>query len=390
MQTLHLLKNQERRLLAGHLWIYSNEIDVRQSPLKQYQPGELVQVFSSQQQPLGIAYINPRCLLVARLLTRHARDTIDEAFFIKRITRAIEQRERLFSTPYYRAVYGESDGLPGLVIDRFNDVWVIQANTAGMDAQLNTIIAVLPKIRPANTIVLANESTQRTLEGLENYRKIAVGDATTCRLIENECEFELPLLTGQKTAWFYDHRASRRFISQYAKGKTVLDVFSYLGGFALSCAKQGASRVVAIDSSEAALAGLQHNAALNALTVEIIAENAFIAMKTLIDDGQTFDIVIVDPPALIKKKKDEAEGMQAYQKLNELALQLLAPQALLLTASCSMHLASTDLKNLLRRASVKQKRPVSILHQCHQDADHPIHPAIEETEYLKGFVVAGY
>ena len=390
MQAVYLNKNQERRLLAGHLWIYSNEIDTKRSPLKQFQAGETVKIITSQGRMLGLGYINPQCLLCVRLLTREANIQIDQGFFYKRMEVALALRERLFAQPYYRAVYGESDGLPGLVIDRFNDIWVIQINTAGMELKLELIVETLKKLRPTKTIVLSNGSSQRKLEGLAQYKKVVYGPTLeTCQILENDCQFEASLLSGQKTAWFYDHRANRRLVSQFAKDKTVLDVFSYLGAFALPCAQQGARRIVTIDASTPATEQLMHNAKLNGFKqIEVINEDAFTAMQNLIVEKTKFDIVVLDPPALIKKKKDFDAGVRAYQKLNELALQLLNPGGLLFSASCSMHLPEEELRSILRRSGLKQKQAIKLLHRCCQDLDHPVHPAIVETEYLKGFLVA--
>ncbi|OGT30208.1 MAG: hypothetical protein A3E87_00515 [Gammaproteobacteria bacterium RIFCSPHIGHO2_12_FULL_35_23] len=388
MQTLFLNKDQERRLLAGHLWIYSNEIDAKRSPLKQFQAGELVKIIAASGRMLGVGYINPNCLLCVRLLSKEDVQ-IDEAFFKERIQKAIALRERLFPLPFYRAVYGESDGLPGLVIDRYDDVWVLQANTAGVDQRINFVIDALIKLMPVKTIMLCNDSSQRKLEGLEQYRKIIYGEELDhCRILENECNFLAPLMTGQKTAWFYDHRANRRMISQLSKNKVVLDVFSYLGAFTLPCAKQGAKHVIAIDASAAAVEQLLANAKNNSLhQVEGIKEDAFVALQNFINDKEKFDVIILDPPALIKKKKDFNAGLQAYQKLNELALQVLNPEGLLFSASCSMHLSGEDLRSIIRKAALRQKKNIKILKYCHQDYDHPIHPTILETEYLKGFLI---
>jgi len=177
-------------------------------------------------------------------------------------------------------------------------------------------------------------------------------------------------------------------ISQLSKNKVVLDVFSYLGAFTLPCAKQGAKHVIAIDASAAAVEQLLANAKNNSLhQVEGIKEDAFVALQNFINDKEKFDVIILDPPALIKKKKDFNAGLQAYQKLNELALQVLNPEGLLFSASCSMHLSGEDLRSIIRKAALRQKKNIKILKYCHQDYDHPIHPTILETEYLKGFLI---
>ncbi len=388
MQTLVLKKNEERRLRAGHRWVYSNEVDVKISPLAQYTAGELVRVCDSREECLGIAYIHPKSLLCARILTRNPNETIDALFFKKRLLSAVARRQIFFKEPFYRAVYGESDDLPGLIVDRYDDVWVLQFNTAGIDQLKPLVIEALIASFSPRSIILKNDGRQRALEGLEEQVECVYGDAVQdVALIENGLHYTVPLLRGQKTGWFFDHRLNRAFIAPFCKGKRVLDVFSYLGGFALSCAKAGATHVTAIDSSALACDYLKQNAKQNQLeNIQVINEDAFDALKELVQKKERFDVVIVDPPAFIRSKKDKAAGMRAYLRLTQLALQVLNSNGLLLLASCSMHCSEAELIDLFRQACVTQQKLGQILQSCHQAPDHPVHPSIPETNYLTGYL----
>jgi 23S rRNA (cytosine1962-C5)-methyltransferase len=388
MKPIKLKKDADRRIKAGHLWIFSNDIDTQHSPLKNYQAGDLVRIETAFGTTLAIGYINPHCLLCVRVLTLNAQDKIDTDFFVRKMQNALSKRALLFNQPYYRAIFGEADRLPGLVIDRFDQTIVMQINTAGMENLKPLLIEAAEKVFQPNNIVLKCDSTERTNEGLEHYSEIAKGDVSTPVLIqENNCTYEIDLLNAQKTGWFYDHRLNRARIATYCKDKAVLDVFSYCGAFTLPAAKMATS-VIAIDRSDSALTQLQKNAALNGIdNITTRCGDAAERMQQLINENQKFDVVVLDPPALIKRKKDIPVGEKHYQKLNELALKLLNNNGVLLSASCSMHLSAESLLNCLRRAGIATKKEISVLEQLHQGPDHPIHPAIPETNYLKGFIV---
>lgn len=387
---LILLKDQERRLLAGNLWIYNNEIDNQRSPLSSFEKGALAQLVSSRGKTLGIAYINPHTLLCARLLTRNVQLEIDLDFFKERFLRANARRELRYEEPFYRMVFSESDELPGLIIDRFNDLFVVQINTAGMENLRSLILSALVECFSPRGIIFKNDSAYREVEQLSKQVEVAFGEVPEEFLVrENGCEFFMNPQTGQKTGWFYDHRENRQQILRYVKNKRVLDVFSYIGAFSIPIAKAGAKEVIAVDSSASALHRLLENAEHNLVQdkVMICEGDAFEILKQLKNAGEKFEVIVLDPPAFIKRKKEFKAGFQAYKQLNQLALSLLAPQGVMLTASCSMHLSGSDLQNCIRQAAVALNRSVLMLEHCHQGPDHPIHPAIVETNYLKGFIV---
>lgn len=386
---LRLKKNEDRRLRNGHLWIFSNEVDVDATPLGGFAPGEAVDIHDHRGKALGSGYVNPGSLICARMISRSAGIVIDRVLISKRLTDALALRNTLFEKPFYRLVFGESDGLPGLVIDRHGDTAVIQITTAGMERCKDTIIAVLDElIRPA-CIILRNDAPLRGLEGLDLYVAEAAGNAPEQVVVEeNGARFVISPMTGQKTGWFYDHRLNRARMQQYVRDKRILDVFSYSGAWGIQAAVAGAAAITCVDSSARALEALRENVDLNAVRqpVTAVAGDAFDALKTLRAEAECYDVVIVDPPAFIKRKKDLKEGLQAYHRINELALQLVAPGGILISASCSFHLARASLHDVLLKAARRADAQLQIIEQGHQAPDHPVHPAIPETDYLKSYL----
>lgn len=388
LKTLQLKKNEERRLKAGHLWIYSNEVDTERTPLKSFTPGEQARVISHLGKSLGVASVNPRSLICARLVSRRGQ-VLDQSLIEKRLTQALKLRERLLDKPYYRMVYGESDLLPGLVVDRFGDHLSVQFNTAGMDAAGDIIVAVLRKLLAPKSILLRNDSATRTLEGLVREVVTAHGEVPELvELVENDVRMVAPLASGQKTGWFYDQRPNRAELCRFVGGKRVLDVFSYVGSFAIQAAVQGAREVWSVDASRFALETAETNAEINGVADKFTGAqgDAFDVLRALKEEGENFDVIVVDPPAFIKRKKDHREGLRAYQRVNELAMQLLTDDGIFLTASCSMHLQREELLDVLRNTAGKTRRHAQVIFEGTQGPDHPVHPAIAETRYLKAFI----
>jgi 23S rRNA (cytosine1962-C5)-methyltransferase len=276
--------------------------------------------------------------------------------------------------------------LPGLVVDRFGDILVVQIASAGMEAVKEQIVAALVQVLQPKGILLKNDSRIRQAEGLTDYVEVAYGEVPpVVELVENGVRFQVPVFDGQKTGWFYDHRGSRLRLKDYARGKKVLDVFSYVGGWGVQAAAFGAASVLCIDSSELALDYVERNARLNdvAESVATMQGSAFDALKQLHEEGERFDVVIMDPPAFIPRRKDIKKGEQAYRRINELAMRLLAKDAVLVSASCSLHLERSKLCDMLRISARHLDRNLQILEHGGQGFDHPVHPSIAETEYLK-------
>ena len=382
---LQLKKNEERRLRAGHLWVYSNEVDTVATPLSGFEPGQQVRLLAHNGKSLGNGYVNPNSLICARLVSRDPRYVLDRSLLVHRLNIALALRERLFEGPYYRLVYGEADQLPGLVIDRYGDVCVVQCTTAGMEALRDQVLEALHKVLQPAGIVLRADSPVRQLEGLDLYQD-RVGEVPEQAVVEEHgLRFSVSLSQGQKTGWFYDQRMNRARLRDYVSGKRVLDVFSYVGAWGLQAAAGGASEVLCVDSSETALAHIHANAAANGLAGQVatLQGDAFEALAELRSAQEKFDVVVLDPPAFIKRKKDAKAGEQAYYRLNQLGMQVLSRDGILVSASCSHHLAESQLQKLLLHCSRHLDRNLQLLERGHQAPDHPVHPAIAETSYLK-------
>jgi len=384
---LRLKKNEDRRIRRGHPWVYSNEIDTRNSPLKDFDPGEEVIVESHDKIPLGVAYVNPHSLITARIFSRNLQVHLDTNFIIHHIHHALQLRDHLFKKPYYRLIFGESDGLPGLIVDRFADILAVQLNTAGMEKRIDLVLAALKAALPdTQSILLRNDGSQRKLEGLETYIREGIGSPPQKIILEeNGVLFYAPLWEGQKTGWFYDHRLNRLRLKDYVAGLRILDVFTYLGAWGIQAAVWGAKEVTCVDVSSLSETFIKENARANHVEdkIEILIEDVFIALKSLSQAGKKYDLIILDPPAFIKKQKDKKTGFIAYQRINEAALKLLKENGILISCSCSMHLSYEDLVQILQRSSFHTGSILKILERGHQGPDHPIHLAIPETDYLK-------
>lgn len=391
-RTLRLNKREERRIRAGHLWIYSNEIDTAATPLKGLTPGEPVVIESANGKPLAMGYANPQSLIAARVLSRNSRTLLDADLIARRLQRALALRQRLYDQPYYRLVFGESDGLPGLVIDRYGDVLAVQITTAGMENLREVIFSQLDSLLSPTGIVLRNDSPMRALEGLDSYIDVQGTVPELVSVQEQESRFEVSLSGGQKTGWFFDQADNRTRMLRYVQGKRVLDLFSYVGGWGVRAARSGAEQVLCADISADAVERVQANAALNGVAerVAVHSGDVFELLKALRNDGEQFDVVIADPPAFVKRKKDFDKGAEAYQRLNHQAMQLLGADGILITASCSYHMEAQPFQRAVAKAAHQAKRQLQILERGGQSVDHPVQPAMPETEYLKALFCRVY
>jgi 23S rRNA (cytosine1962-C5)-methyltransferase len=383
---LRLKPREERRLSAGHLWVFSNEVDTARTPLTNFQPGSLCKVVSDRDKFLGYAYVNPASLISARILSRDLQHPPTKSLIVHRLQVASSLRRSLYEQPFYRLVYGESDGLPGLVLDRFGDVVVGQIATAGMEALKDQIQEAVVKVVAPRALIWKNDSGARDLEGLPRYVETAYGEPPEfVQVEEGGVTFQVSLGAGQKTGWFFDQAANRLALRKYVGGARVLDVFSYLGAWGLGALRAGATEVTCVDSSATALEALQTSAAANGLKPAIVRGDAFDVMESMQAERRRFDVVVIDPPAFIKRKKDIPKGEAAYKRLNQLALQLLEKDGILVSCSCSYHLSSDSLMQAIQRAARHVGRFVQIVEIGGQAPDHPVHPAIPETRYLKAF-----
>jgi 23S rRNA (cytosine1962-C5)-methyltransferase len=385
LPALRLKRNEDRRLQAGHLWVFSNEVETSQTALTKFEPGQLVRILTHNDKALGLAYVNPKSLISARLL--QSWKIPNAAWFVERLRIALALRERLYSEPYYRLVYGESDGLPGLVIDRYGTRCVVQIGTAGMEVLKSEIQQAIEVVLRPQSLLFKNDSGARELEGLPSYVEAAKGlleDQGS--VIEDGLTFTVPLADGQKTGWFFDQAANRRALSRYVrKGARVLDVFSYVGAWGIRAAQDGAAEVICVDSSATALEMAVKNAERNHLKVSVRRGDAFEVLEALVKEQARFDLVIVDPPAFAKRRKDLPKALAAYKRLNQLAMQVLGSDGILVSCSCSYHVSAEDLQEAIAKAARAAERHVQILELGSQAADHPVHPAIPETRYLKAY-----
>ncbi len=382
---IKLKKNEDRRIMMGHLWIFSNEIDTNQTPLKNFTAGQHVTVKSATGRPLATAYINPHSLIAARIISFKKTFNIDQ-WLEEKITTALALRQQLFNNNCYRLIYSEGDNLPGVIVDRFNDVLIVQITTAGIEVVKDKLTAALKKIINPSCIYYQNDSEIRKFEQIELYKETALGELPEFEtIIENDCQYKIALKSGQKTGWFYDQRFTRAQSQKYTKGKSVLDLFSYAGSFGILAAKNGATEVVCVDSSQPALNSVIDNAKLNNVSnlVTTIKGDSAKVIEKLVNEGKRFDVVLIDPPALIKRKKDFKKGVEVYRAQNYAALQIVKPGGILISSSCSQSLPIQTLQKTVLQCARALKLNLQIIEKGGQAADHPIHAAIPETEYLK-------
>ena len=378
--TLRLKPREGRRLRAGAPWAFSNEIEMSNAA-KALKPGSVVNVVGDDGHPLGTGYFNPNSLISVRLLDPKPDVTPNAAFFAERLGRARALRDAVYARPFYRMVHAEGDFLPGLTIDRFDDVHVVQITTAGMEALREPLLKALG----AERVVLRADTPSRALEGLASYVE---GDTGRIAVEENGVRYFADHAGGQKTGWYYDQRDNRAFMAALARDRSVLDAYCYTGGFALAAAKAGAREVIAVDSSQPALTLAEESAAANGLKCQFVKADVFEELERLGAAKETFDIVIADPPPFVKSRKDLEAGAKAYRKLARMAARLVAPNGFLLLASCSHNIAPDRFASECALGLQRAERRARLIHQAGAGADHPVHPMLPESAYLKALVYA--
>jgi 23S rRNA (cytosine1962-C5)-methyltransferase len=385
-----LRAGEDRRVRSGHPWAFSNEI-LMDAETKALPPGSLVVMRAPGGQAIGVATFNPHSLIAARMLTSNPEATIDALFLGRRIANAVALRDRLVGVPYYRLIHAEADGLPSVIVDRFGDALVVQVNSAGMDALTPVLLEALDAELSPKTIVLKNDSPVRELEGLKREVTTVKGDGDgAIELIENGAKFVADLSGGQKTGWFYDQRDNRRFMAGLAKDANVLDAYCYSGGFGVLAATQGAKAVTCIDRSAAALDPARQAAKLNGVEriVSFEKSEVFDALEKLGGThARKFDVVICDPPAFVKNRKDLKVGVQGYRKLVRLAAPLVSRGGFLFVASCSHLVDPPVFADQVRRGLRDVERNGRILRTSGAALDHPVHPGLPETAYLKALTL---
>jgi 23S rRNA (cytosine1962-C5)-methyltransferase len=385
---IRLKPGAHKRLKIGHPWIYSNEVAMDPGA-KALAPGTVVTLEDAGGSPLATAHFNPKPLISARVLALKPDAAIDADWFAQRLRAALDLRDRMIAQPFYRWVHAEGDALPGLIVDRFGDVVVVQPNTAGMDLALPEIAAALGQLAAPKAIIVRADSSFRALEGLADASRVLGGTLDgPVAVKESDLTFFADLLGGQKTGWFFDQRDNRAFMAALAKGKTVVDLYTHTGGFALGCAKAGATRVLGVDGSASALALASRAAQVNGLDSACRFERADVFDYLAAAPARGVDIVIADPPAFVKSRKDLKPGLQGYRKLARMCVGITARGGILYIASCSHKAPLAEFIDAVARGIADAGRTGRILRTSGAGPDHPVHVQLPESAYLKALTIA--
>ena len=369
------------RIFHGHEWVYASEI---KKAFGNPQPGDVITLKDFRDRPLGAAIYNPASQIVARRFSRRRQD-LDLDFFTRRIQQAANLRKDLegIDETLCRVVWSESDGIPGLIVDRYGDHLCVQTTTLAMDLRKDLIRDALVAVLNPKSITLRNDSPSRKAEGMEQCIELIHGENPGTFAVEaNGLTFEIDLIDGQKTGLYLDQLQAHMEVAKLSKGLRVLDCFTNQGGFALACAKAGAAKVTAVDISGPACAAARKNAELNNLDIEVIEANVFDFLKAAEPE---YDLIILDPPSFTKNKKTLMDAMRGYKEIHLRSLKLLEKGGLLSTFCCSHHASRELFLENLASASVDAKKSLRLVAEHTQRPDHPVLITIPETSYLKGF-----
>jgi len=388
MLQIILKRGEDKRIRGGHPWVFSNEIMEFKGDKT---PGCTVEVHDFGDCYIGTGYYNPSSLIAVRLMTRRQVDIDTETFFRDRIEKAVAyRRSRYPGLKSFRAVYSEADFLPGLIVDKYDDCLSVQFLTKGIDARKHLIVPALIDLFSPRGIVGRNDSAGRILEGLDQGMEILFGQVPeTVEIRENSLRFQVDLLKGQKTGHFLDQKENHQMLEGISKGKDVLDCFCYTGSWGLHAAHYGAASVSFVDVSERALALAKSSAELNGLATTLYFESAdvFDRLRSLRSMGDSFDLIVLDPPAFIKSRKTLKEGEKGYLTINRRAMEILRGGGYLVTCSCSYHMGREMFREVLVKAARLAGREMRLLETRAQAADHPVLLNVPESEYLKCFLL---
>ncbi len=381
MRKIHLKRS--RRILHGHLWVFSNEIEEN---LRDFAPGDHVRLYDRQETFIGSGYINPKSLIAVRILTRQ-NIPLDRTFFSNSLRRAIDLRAELLSdAANCRLVFSEADYLPGLIVDRYGSCVVVQLLTAGMERLKDLILELLEELLNPETLVVRNDGRSRLLEGLPQYKELRKGSLEALPVIGEEgVRFTVDPMEGQKTGFFLDQRENRTAFAGLVRHGSGLDLFCHTGSWSLQLAASAGVRVTGVDSSERAVRQAEQNAAMNSLQgrAAFVVSDVFAYLKKQETEGAAHDFIVCDPPAFVKSAAKIKEAVRAYTELNAACMRLLKPGGLLATSSCSYHLQKEMFIELLLSAARSSGRSLRLLSLRSQAMDHPVLLAMPETEYLK-------
>ncbi len=388
MTKITLNKNEDRRIKSGHPWVFSNEI---REVSGERTVGVAAELYDAAGGLIGVGHYNPHSLIAFRLVSRQREDIDSVEFFERRIAAAIAHRKALYpAMDTYRVVYGESDFLPGLVVDKYADRLSLQLLSAGMDCRREQIVEALRRVLAPAGIIARNDVGVRSLEGLGEKIELLWGEIPeTVEMEENGLRFTVNLKEGQKTGGFLDQKQNHLLLNGICDGKSVLDCFCYTGSWAIHAASFGAKSALGIDISARAVVQAAGNARLNKVLDRVRFEecDAFERMRSLHHEGERFDVIVMDPPAFVKSRKNIAEATKGYLTVNRRALELLQPGGYLITCSCSYHMGREAFRDMLIQAARLAKREVRLVQTCSQAPDHPVLLSFPESEYLKCFVL---
>ena len=388
MPRAYLKPTRERRVEQGHPWVFRSDIDRVE---KTANPGDVVDLHAARGKFLGRAYYNPASMITLRMLTRED-EPIDRDFFYRRVQRAYDYRKAFCDIDSCRLIYGESDFLPALIVDKFADVCVMQSLALGIDRYKDILCDAIMDITGCRGIYQRDDVPVRELEGLPLETGFLRGEFdTTVEMRENGIRFLVDVAHGQKTGFFLDQKENRASLAPIVRGKQVLDCFTHTGSFALHAAKFGAEHVTGVDISEDACAIARRNAELNELdNVDFVAENAFDLLRRCYDEKTHYDVIILDPPAFTKTRQAVEGALRGYKEINLRAMKILPPGGFLVTCSCSQHVSEQAFSEMLLNAARDAHRQVRIVEERTQGKDHPILLGAPETRYLKFFVLQVY
>ena len=388
MVKIFLGRGEDKRIRAGHPWVFSNEIrETRGEKI----PGTSAEVYDAEGRFVGTGYYNPSSLISVRILSRHQVNIDDVGFFRERIEKALAYRHSMYpGLESFRVVYSESDSLPGLIVDKYEDYLAVQFLTQGMDSRRGLIIQALLESFTPRGIVARNDAAARIMEGLDTSVEILHGETPgIIEVEEHGLRFKVDIQKGQKTGHFLDQKDNHLLLKDICRNKDVLDCFCYTGSWGLHAAFYGAASVTCVDVSERALALASENAEINGLQapMRFEAEDAFDRLRGLKSEGKSFDLIVLDPPAFVKSRRTLKEAEKGYLTINRRAMEILREGGSLITCSCSYHMGREMFRDVLVKAAKLAGREMRVLESRLQAHDHPVMLSVPETEYLKCFLL---
>ena len=382
MAKIFLKKNEDKRIKHGHLWVFSNEIAKIEGEIEN---GDIAELFDSKGSRLGAGFYNKNSLIALRILNQIFNGDFHE-YSKRMILNALNLRKEFYpNRNSYRLIFSESDFMPGLIVDKYNDTYVLQVYSYGMLKNIDTVVKILTNELNAKNIFTRNEPYFRKLEGLPEEDNVYLGEISGELIDDGKIKYEIDFSKSQKTGFYFDQSDNREFTQRIVKGKSVLDAFCNSGGFGMHASYAGAESITFVDSSNTEIENAKSNFKLNSLSAnaEFIESDVFDYFEKCINQSRKFDVVIIDPPAFAKSRKSIPTALKGYIKLNKMALSIVNQNGFLVTSSCSHHIKQKDFIDAVNSAASKSNRQIQLIHFNSASLDHPQISAMEETLYLK-------